>query len=76
MQVTQQQGLQWASEAVAAVPETALSASDRQKLLGVMQVTAIEGPEARNYGCVCCRTRHPHPALQLKAASALCVGVA
>ena len=50
MQVTQQQGLQWAGEAVAAVPETALSASDRQKLLGVMQVTAIEGPEAHNYG--------------------------
>lgn len=49
-QVTQQQGLQWASEAVAAVPETALSPSDRQKLLGVMQVTAIEGPEASNYG--------------------------
>jgi transportin-3 len=50
IKVTQQQGLQWASQAVAAVPETALSASDRQKLLGVMQVTAIEGPEARNYG--------------------------
>lgn len=49
VQVTQQQGLQWASEAVTAVPEMALGASDRQKLLGVMQVTAIEGPEAVNY---------------------------
>lgn len=49
-QATQQQGLQWVSEAVAAIPETALSASDRQKLLGVMQITAIEGPEASNYG--------------------------
>jgi hypothetical protein len=70
-QVMQQQGLQWASQAVAAVPETALSASDRQKLLGVMQVTAIEGPEARNYGWVFCCNRHPH-ALQSKCASRQC----
>ena len=74
-QVTQQQGLQWASQAVAAVPETALSASDRQKLLGVMQVTAIEGPEARNYGWVCCRNRHPHPALHVFKLPVRCVWV-
>lgn len=46
----QQQGLQWVSEAVAVVPESALSASDRQKLLGVLQIAAINGPEASNYG--------------------------
>ncbi len=49
MQVTQQQGLQWMTDAVALLPESVLSASDRQKLLGVMQITAINGAEAENF---------------------------
>ena len=38
-------------EAVSALPEAVLGASDRQKLLGVAQIVAMAGPEADNSGC-------------------------